>query len=176
MKTLTYQLFFLIVIIQLLNSKLIFAQKFTSEDYVKNHIFFELGGNGFLYSINYERLVTKNFSLRGGFGFWFNDDIGLGTPSGTFYSVPITASYLIGEEHSKFELGLGAAFFAAEDATIFFVNLGDQSDLVVTTIIGFRGSSRDGGFVFRIAFTPFFSTSSDLKFYPYGGVSFGHSF
>lgn len=169
-------LLLIFAIIQLQCVKLTFAQKFSKDDYVKNHIFFELGGNGFLYSFNFERMVTKNFVLRAGFGYWFGVNAGLGTPSGTFYSVPITTSYLIGEEHSKLELGLGAAFFSAEDATIFFVNLGDQSNLVVTTIIGYRGSSRDGGFVFRIAFTPFYQFGSDFKFYPYAGVSFGHSF
>jgi hypothetical protein len=71
------------------------------------HIFLELGGNGIIYSINYERIISENFALRGGAGI----APGLILVEGTFFHFPLTASYLIGSKTSMLEIGAGATLF-----------------------------------------------------------------
>ncbi|MCL4280583.1 MAG: hypothetical protein KJZ60_13035, partial [Ignavibacteriaceae bacterium] len=40
----------------------------TTSSIKQNQLYLELGGNGMIYSINYERSLSENFTLRGGFG------------------------------------------------------------------------------------------------------------
>ncbi len=61
-------------------------------NFKQNQLYLELGGNGLIYSINYERLLSENFTLRGGFGI----TPGIIFVEGTFIHIPVTASYLIG--------------------------------------------------------------------------------
>ena len=137
----------------------------------QNQVYLELGGNGVIYSINYERLLSENFSLRGGFGitpgFFFVE--------GTFIDIPVTASYLIGSERSKLEMGLGATFLASSNVEVFGLDSNDQSLIILTGIVGYRYIS-PSGFVFRIFFTPLYSSEGDPPFVPYFGLSFGFAF
>lgn len=136
-----------------------------------NQLYLELGGNGLIYSINYERLLSENVTLRGGFGV----TPGIIFAEGTFIHIPVTASYLIGSETSKFEAGLGATYFSGTDVEVFGLPAGDQSLVFLTGIVGYRYIS-PGGFVFRIFFTPLYSKESDPDFIPTGGLSFGFMF
>jgi hypothetical protein len=52
---------------------------------------------------------------------------------------------------------------------------GDLSVVFLTGIIGYRGFT-PGGFIFRIGFTPLYSTQTDPEFIPSFGVSFGYAF
>jgi hypothetical protein len=134
----------------------------------QNQLYLELGGNGLIYSINYERFLSENFTIRGGFGitpgFFFVE--------GTFIDIPVTASYLIGSERSKLEMGLGATFLASSNVEVFGLDSGDQSLIILTGIVGYRYTS-PSGFVFRIFFTPLYSSEGDPPFVPYFGLSFG---
>ena len=134
----------------------------------QNQLYLELAGNGLIYSINYERFLSEDFTIRGGFGI----TPGLIFIEGTFIHIPVTASYLIGSKTSKLELGLGATYFAGEDTEIFGLDAGDQSLMFLTGIIGYRYTS-PAGFVFRVFFTPLYSSESEPNFNPYGGLSFG---
>lgn len=143
----------------------------TNINYKKNHLYLELGGNSLVYSISYERLLSENFTLRGGFGI----TPGLIFADGTFIHIPVTASYLIGGKRSKFEAGLGFTFFAGTDVEVFGLDAGDQSLIFLTGIIGYRYTS-PGGFVFRIFFTPLYNSEADPSFIPSFGLSFGYAF
>jgi len=140
-------------------------------NFKQNQLYLELGGNGIIYSVNYERLLSENISLRGGFGitpgFFFVE--------GTFIDIPVTASYLIGSERSKLEMGLGATFLASSNVEVFGLDSGDQSLIILTGIVGYRYIS-PSGFVFRIFFTPLYSSEGDPPFVPYFGLSFGFAF
>jgi len=137
-------------------------------NFKQNQLYLELAGNGLIYSINYERFLSEDFTIRGGFGI----TPGLIFVEGTFIHIPVTASYLIGSKTSKLELGLGATYFAGEDTEIFGLDAGDQSLMFLTGIIGYRYTS-PAGFVFRVFFTPLYSSESEPNFNPYGGLSFG---
>lgn len=133
-----------------------------------NQIYLELAGNSLIYSISYERFISENFTLRGGLGI----TPGIIFIEGTFIHIPFTASYLIGSETSKFETGLGATYFAGTDVEMFGLESGDQSLIFLTGIVGYRYIS-PSGFVFRIFFTPLYSSEVDPPFVPYFGLSFG---
>lgn len=139
--------------------------------YKQNQVYLELLGNGLVYSLNYERLLSENFTLRAGFGY----TPGLILVEGTFIQIPVTASYLLGGHSSKFEMGLGATFFSGQDVEFFGFDAEDFSVVFATGILGYRYVSH-GGFVFRIALTPFYSSELDPNFILYGGLSFGFMF
>jgi len=151
----------------------IHAQEQMTRPYKQNQFFLELGGNGIFYSVNYERLLSENFSIRGGIGY----TPGLIFVEGTFIHIPVTASYLIGSNSSKFETGLGFTYFSGKDVEIFGLEGEDKSVILLTGIIGYRYISQNG-FVFRIAFTPFYNPNEteDSKFLPSGALSFGYAF
>lgn len=137
----------------------------------KNQVYLEIFGDGLIYSVNYERLVTEDFTLRVGFGY----TPGLIFVEGNFIQIPVTASYLLGGQSSKLEMGLGATFFSGQDVEFLGIDAEDFSVVLVTGILGYRYVSR-GGFVFRIALTPFYSSESEPNFNLYGGLSFGFMF
>jgi len=85
--------------------------QYSKPTYKNNQVYVEIFGNGLVYSINYERLLTENFTIRAGFGY----TPGLILVEGTFIQIPVTASYLLGGQSSKFEMGLGATFFSGQD-------------------------------------------------------------
>lgn len=137
----------------------------------KNQVYFELGGCGLTYTINYERLISDNLALRGGVGI---------TPGfivdGTMFAIPVTGSYLIGNGFSKLELGLGATYMTSTNINLFGLPVGSFSLIAFDGVIGYRGGSPEGGFVFRIAFNPMYSSEFDPNFLPYGLISFGYGF
>ncbi|HQF42505.1 MAG TPA: hypothetical protein PK073_06290 [Ignavibacteriaceae bacterium] len=134
----------------------------------KNQLYFELGGNGIIYSLNYERLLTESLTLRAGIGI----TPGMIFVEGTFIHIPLTVSYLIGGARSKFETGLGAVYLSGSDIKVFGLQAGELSAVALTGIIGYRYTSR-GGFVLRVLFTPFYNSSAESKFFLSGGISFG---
>jgi len=109
--------------------------------------------------------------LRAGIGY----TPGIIIMEGSFIHIPVTASYLIGSETSKLEIGLGATYFAGTDVEIFGLEAGDQSLIFLSGIVGYRYES-PSGFVFRIAFTPLYNSEADPSVYPSGGLSFGFMF
>ena len=161
----------ILLIILFLSSFTTYAQ-YSTNTYTKNQVYLELGGCGLTYTMNYERFLSHNFALRGGIGItpgWFVID-------GTIFTIPITGSYLIGNGNSKFELGLGATYLTTTDIEVFGLPAGSSSLIAFDGIIGYRGGSPNGGFIFRIAFNPMYSSDFDPNFIPYGLVSFGFGF
>ncbi len=70
---------------------------------VKNVIYFELFGNGGVYSLNYERRITSSIWMRSGFS-----SLSL---FGDYLTVPLTASYVFGSSTVSLETGAGFTFF-----------------------------------------------------------------
>jgi hypothetical protein len=145
-----------------------------------NVIFLELGGNGLVYSINYERLLDESdFSLRVGFSY-----ISIGASSGTstakasIMTFPVLGNYYVGSRNHKLQLGAGLTFMQIT------VSGGGNSSLVEasgfvpapTAVIGYRYIPARGGFAFSVGFTPFIIPSGDKVIYPWGGISFGGIF
>ncbi len=129
-------------------------------------VYLELGGNGLLYSLNYDYRFDKDWSARGGIMYAPVGDVSLTI-------VPLMANYLIGSNHN-FEIGAGIAYLGVsvdvegED----FAGI-SASGVAGTSTIGYRYQNMDGGFVFRIGLTPVFGEFGVL---PWAGLSLGYAF
>ena len=148
-----------------------------------NNVFVELGGNGILYSINYDRMITRKISVRAGWGpFALYSTDGLGNSGKVIvHFVPVLANLLLGGDH-KLEIG-GGVTFVKVNGTINFAGKsydGSESGTVQTVLLGYRYQKADApGFLFRVSITPIripTSASSKATFFPWGGVSLGYSF
>lgn len=147
-----------------------------------NTIHFELLGSGILYSINYDRLFTHNFAGRVGW-MYFSGDAKTDDPDNdpkvtfTMNLIPITGSYLAGPGNHRLEIGGGPtlAFFSA-DIEDGVQGISSSGLATITGIFGYRYQPMDGGFNFRIAFTPHIIINGHPPFQPWGGLSLGYTF
>lgn len=141
----------------------------------KNSIFFEILGNGGLFSINYERGFTSNLYGRLGFSHWTaKNSWGPGTKIMT--TIPVLVTYFTGHKQSHFEIGGGFLFGKYKDY------YGSNSTIVdLTSFVGYRYQSPGNGILLRIGLTPFLSLDNKAN-YPdkgldlSGGVSYGYHF
>jgi hypothetical protein len=151
----------------------------------RNAVFFEILGNGGLYSFNYERMLTESFGLRVGYATWDSSDFWFeGTPSDRYTTVPVTASYLLFQGEKKLELGGGITF--GQGTLDRFSNADSRSDFTfrsLTAIVAYRSQPITGrGYLFRVGVTPFYSFDDGDEAYPdpgltmSAGVSFGYRF
>jgi len=142
----------------------------------KNVLFVEGLGNGLLYSINYERFVSDDVSLRIGFGYFGSgaSSDGTQTTSGSLITVPVLANYYLGGINHKLQLGLGATFVNVSEqdvgSGIGSTFNGGGFSAGGTAVVGYRYIPVKGGFTFGIGFTPFFGT---FGFIPWAGLSLG---
>jgi len=137
----------------------------TDEARAKNSIYFELFGQGFIYSFNYERFVSQNLGLRVGFSYYLRYSwLDIGTPR---VNLPLMLSYLVGNgKDERFELGVGFIPSAYLSRTRFYTK---QFDVFGTATLGYRYQPTKGGLIFRAGLTPIF------KFKNFFGISFGLS-
>jgi len=148
----------------------------------RNSIFIELAGNGGIYSLNYDRVITEQFSIRAGFGYM---SMGASASSGgatvsakaTMLAVPVVGNFLLGNENHKLELGAGITMFRFTGSGSSSLGGSASATGMVpagTAVIGYRYVPHDGGFTFRAGFTPL--VMKDGGFQPWGGMSFGYLF
>ncbi len=157
----------------------------------RNAFYGELVGNGLIYSVNYDRLFSDAIGARIGVSYTAPEMVSLTT-------IPVMGYYLIplGSGSSKVELGLGIAVLLQPEyqSTSFAAAPDDKlkgNSVVGTATVGYRYQRPNGGFVFRVGFTPFFGTFKHEKpfvpyvpteyednflFVPWGGISFGYGF
>ncbi|MGN8226249.1 hypothetical protein [Gracilimonas sp. BCB1] len=131
----------------------------------KNAIFFEIAGSGGLYSINYERVIAENRTLRGGISYVNGD----GFIFGHMLTIPVSTSYLFPtDKDSHIELGVG---------NTFILNEGEFSN-AIGPIFGLREQDLlTGGAYARITFTPVLLIGREVEMVPvWAGISFGKSF
>lgn len=153
----------------------------------KNAIYLELAGPGLLYSINYDRVITPDFSARIGFSYFgvgASASGGSGTTASaefSYWAVPITASYMgIGSTSNMFEVGGGGVIMNFSGSGIIESN--DESTeagasvttVALTALAGYRHQPADGGFVFRIGLSPEYVLGAG--FLPWGYLSLGAAF
>jgi hypothetical protein len=149
-----------------------------------NSIYIELAGNGGIYTVNYDRLVNEHFSVRAGLGYMALGASASSTSGGTtttasasvsMLAIPVIANFLLGNANHKLELGGGLTLFKMTGTSSTFdgVASGTAFAPVGTLVAGYRYVPADGGFTFRIGFTPLVSTED---FMPWGGISFGYLF
>lgn len=149
----------------------------------RNGLFVELGGNAIIYSLNYERFVTDNAAIRAGFG-WIGvtasatDGYSTDTASASFTMIPLTASYLgLRSGNHALELGGGAVIVTVSGSVSNDASgaeaFGSASGVVGTGIVGWRYAPLNGGFNFRVAYTPVIGSEG---LYNWFGVAAGAVF
>jgi hypothetical protein len=139
----------------------------------RNAVFFELLGNGGLYSFNYERMLTESLGLRVGYASWGSPVLWEGgSPPDRYVTLPVTVSYLLGSGERKLELGCGVTFghgtFDRNEE-----NRRDFSFRSLTAIVGYRSQPRGRGYLFRAGATPFYSFDDGEEAFPDPGFTFG---
>lgn len=145
------------------------------EIFKRNAIYFELFGQGGLYSINYDYRIKEEISIRAGFTSW---GIGVFENNFHFTGFPIMLNYLSGKRSGHLEAGVGfipaTVSFHGGDSNPFFILEGEGSSTRVlgTATLGYRFQPLQGGFVFRAGLTPFFADGVRL----FGGASVGYAF
>ena len=165
-----------------------YSQDSLNNSFSKNAVFFEAGGNGGLYSLNYDRIIhTKgknNISIRGGLAFIPKQISG----DANEYIILTELNHLHGINNKFFELGMGLTFFYETYTKKDYTtqqgvvrekneNNEDETHLLLFLRGGYR-LQRQKGLFFRAAFTPAFNLSgnSDLIFFPWVGISIGKTF
>ncbi len=109
--------------------------------------------------INYERMVSESNCLRIGL-------LLIPFSSHAIFTGTTSFSTLIGKKQHKLELGGGVSLVALTDVA--------ASGVIVAGIVGYRYQPLNGGFLFRVTFTPFIASNGYGL--PWGGISFGWNF
>lgn len=149
------------------------------DNYVKNALYAELGGNGGSYSVNYERAFSPRFLLRVGFASWSSSEAFGGEESKT--TIPVMLNSLFGSGSHRIEGGLG--FMLGSEKFTGDVNQTGRPEskeniFALTGTAGYRYQKPSGGIVLRAGLTPFLNLGDseypDFNFS--GGVSVGYAF
>ncbi|MFZ6032411.1 MAG: hypothetical protein ACOYVE_03770 [Melioribacter sp.] len=127
-----------------------------------NSIYAEVFGNAGGYSINYERIVFENLSVRA--GFMFVSDAS---------AFPALVNYRIYAGENYFSVGAGIlSWHVYSNYKIMNDESLEGSGLMFTARLNYTLVARNGLFL-GISFTPFLF---DGKIIPFGGFSFGKEF
>lgn len=143
----------------------------------KNVLYVELLGNGILYSLNYERFLTDDVALRVGLGYLsLTATSGSASARANVLWLPLMVNYMgIGSADHKFELGIGPGLLFASAAASSVGDSASNSGVAIygTATVGYRYVPHDGGFNFKIGFTPLVAR---FGFLPWFGLGFGAVF
>jgi hypothetical protein len=169
-----------ILISGLFDQQPILAQEKTSSREPSDNasqVYIELGGPGFIYSINYDGRIGFN---EDGFGFRLGVGGAYWNGSGHM-DIPIQINYLTGADGKYLELGAGFTYapglnLFGNEHNLTYPDL-HYADFFGTCTLGFRlQPEHKEGLTFRAAFTPIFSMSNNPGYFPFVGVSFGIRF
>jgi hypothetical protein len=127
-----------------------------------------------LHLIESIRIGFEYIGLRGS----VNVDATSTPASASLLMIPLTLNYFVGSHNanammSSSKLELGAGFVYVKAGAAFGGASVSGSTLGSTVTIGYRFQSSDGGFVFRIGFTPLYAFS---HLFSLPGLSLGYSF
>ncbi|RYY68293.1 MAG: hypothetical protein EOO13_12710 [Chitinophagaceae bacterium] len=174
----------LIVVCTLISFTALSQTESTAVPAVINKSFFaELGGPGVLFSANFDTRFKKSplgFGGRIGIGFVTADESTFDPNNGYDYktrsviTVPVQLNYLFGKPNSvnAFEVGLGATYIGRKlDILDYYEE--ESTQVLGTASFMYRRMPKDGGFSWRIGFTPLFANG---LIQPFGAVSVGYNF
>lgn len=166
----------------LCSSSIVFAQEATSSKIPGQTSFYaEIGGPGILFSANIDRRFAKShlgFGGRIGIGFVTGDTYdyvnNIDYQQKSVVTVPLQLNYIFGKANSvhSFEVGAGATFVGKEiDIMDFYEE--NRSNFFGTASFMYRRQPVDGGFSWRIGFTPLIANG---YIQPSAAVSVGYNF
>lgn len=144
----------------------------------------ELGGPGILFSANIDSRFKPShlgWGMRGGIGFVTASDYDYNSNTGqstwndySVVTVPVQINYIFGKSSSPHTFEAGAGFTLAGrklDILNFYGN--KQSQFFGTAAFMYRRQPGNGGFTWRIGFTPLIAKG---YIQPLGAVGVGYSF
>ncbi len=134
------------------------------------NVFVEVGGQGLLFTANYDtRFSNRRDGLggRAGIGYIASDGDNATT-------IPLSLNYLLGKGKHFFEVGLGATIIATSGNDNSFFFDGNNSNVIGTMSFSYRLQPVDSGFAFRVGLTPIFNGDFFIPYY--GGLSLGYTF
>jgi len=153
----------------------------------KNAVYLEFGGSSGRYAINYSKIFHQKGKLKlnasAGFSMWRNQINDFKTIWLPVIPLEVTAFY--GRSNHHLEMGFG--FTSLLDRTLDFdsetLELEDKVvlDAYIPLRVGYRYQKPEGGFFFRVGYTPIIILPTGGRegwiFEPrFAGVSFGKSF
>lgn len=163
-------------------------QSVTAQDEIKasKALYAEFGGGGIIMSMNYDqRFISQSKSGLGyrigvGFGIYNYKEIVDNNHYSyrrSTYNIPVGLNYVFGRADlsSSFEVGFGATFLTRKMAIDYFNSYEKQYGHFLGFLnFMYRRMPVNGGYNFRVGFTPLINASGDLV--PMGAVSFGYAF
>lgn len=158
------------------------AQEATAEKAsAANALYVELGGNGAWYSVNYERYLRDDASVRVGAMYMSVEaSAGESSASASWLAIPVMINYLgLKAGNHALELGAGVDVMHFSAGSSAFDATASASGVVPvgTATLGYRYAAPDGGFLFKAGYTPlFFVTTEEKQVFHWGGMSFGYRF
>jgi len=142
----------------------------SGEDKRAQNIFVELGGQGLLFTVNYDSRFSKQRDGIGG-----RVGIGYIAEGGDYATtVPLSLNYLLGKGKHFFEMGLGATILTTGGTNESFLFDENNSNVIGTMSFSYRLQPVDRGFSFRAGLTPVFNKNFFIPYY--AGISLGYSF
>lgn len=165
----------------------VFAQKEAENFTAKNAIYLELGGSSGIYAVNYSRIFHQKGKLKlnasAGFSMWPNTIIN--SKAYWYPAIPLEVSAFYGKSNHHLELGVGVIPHLTRDLVLEVTSNSSKNIFVLGALVplrvGYRYQKLEGGFFFRIGYTPFFNVPiggrEDWVFTPvFAGLSIGKSF
>jgi len=152
-------------------------ERYTTDELTAHSaIYLELFGSGILYSLNYDYRFADFFAVRAGLEYIpLTSNNGDASLSVSLFAIPLMAYYLLNYNSVNLELGVGATIFTG-NISLSIKNSGisgNSSGVMPVGDIGFRFEPKTGGFMFKIAYTPFLETIHQII--PFG-FAFGYAF
>lgn len=151
--------------------------------------FTEAGGPGILFSANFDSRFKSSgrmgWGFRAGLGFTLvGQEKEIVQPGGNIYysyrtrsvaTLPVGINYLFGKPESAnmFEVGAGVTVLTRK-ASILNYNDYKEGNFLGHFDFMYRRQPIDGGFSWRIGFTPIINTDGDI--FPLGAVGLGYTF
>ena len=148
--------------ILLLNLLLSFANSISAQEKQinfpneKNTIYAEAFGQGFCWSLNYDRLLNTDKKVFNSFTagvVYVPNQIQFG--DGSYFGVPVSYNWLFGKKSHHLELGVGITGMAVKsDFGLFGLSTTNHFYTYLTPKIGYRFQRPQGGLFLKVTATP----------------------
>ena len=159
---------FFILLICCIASIICYSQKTSEPTSPAQSVFIEIGGNGLLFSANYDvRFGPRQNGLGGRLGVGF-----FGGSGGGILTVPAGINYLAGKAPNFLEVGLGYTYATFTGSDDFFAGSGN----ILVPSIGYRYQQKSKGLMARVVFSPLIGLDEGGGWGFFGGIGVGYKF
>jgi hypothetical protein len=129
--------------------QILFCQQQPSNTNAKmNSIYAEAFGQGFCYSLNYDRVLKTKSNIKHSvsIGLLYVPKV-IGFGDGVYFGIPISYNLLLGKKSHRFELGLGLTNMLVNP---FFNNGVSTYYMCLTPKVGYRFQKTNGGLFLKV--------------------------